>query len=203
MSRSMIRSASAKPFSMSPNVNVSAASAFDGNLPWSTSAMSAAVHFNVRMLGPTNTLPCSRPFGDPGRRPCERIDHVRQRFEGDDDAIDRFGGELFAVCGDGENRLALVDRFLRQREFRGHRRRGWRGRLAASRGPSECRLAAARPARRRQRRRQRPMPSSAAADYQCYQPSSQAVAAFSLLGRRRGRRRAARVAAAAPADRRR
>ncbi len=126
MSRSTIRSASLKPASTSPNVNVSAASAFFGNLPWSTSAMSAAVHFNVRMLGPTNTLPCSRPFGDPGRRPSSGSITCGNGFEGDDDAIDRFGGELFAVGGDRENRLALVDRFFRQCELGGHRRRSRR-----------------------------------------------------------------------------
>ena len=61
-----MRSASANPFSTSPNTSVSEASASCGNFPSATAAACAAVHLSVCSEGPTNTLPSVRPFGPPG-----------------------------------------------------------------------------------------------------------------------------------------
>ena len=99
--------------------------------------MFSGVHLSVLMLGPTKTLPCVAAIRRSGAQALERIDHERQRLEVDDDLFDRFRGELFAVGGEGENRLAFVDRFVGQRELRRHRRR--RRRRRRGRAGSRCR----------------------------------------------------------------
>ena len=45
----------------------------------------------------------------------QRIDDKRQRLELDPDCLDRFGRGVFVDGGDRQNRLALVDRLVRQR----------------------------------------------------------------------------------------
>ena len=52
-----------------------------------------------------------------GPQADERIDHERQRLEFDDDLLDRLGGGQFVDGGDGENRLAFVQRLHRQAAF--------------------------------------------------------------------------------------
>ena len=53
-----------------------------------------------------------------GAQAVERIDDEVERLEVDANRFDGGGGELFAVGGDGENRLALVHRLLGERELR-------------------------------------------------------------------------------------
>ena len=79
--------------------------------------MSAAVHFSVLHAGADEHVALRAAVGRSGAQALERIDHERQRLELDDDAVDGFGGEFFAVGGDGENRFAFVDRFVGQRDI--------------------------------------------------------------------------------------
>src|SRR5215469_5181905 len=47
----------------------------------------------------------------------ERIEHERQWFEINLNALDRFGGSEFVDCRNGEDRLTLVKRLHRERAF--------------------------------------------------------------------------------------
>ena len=65
--------------------------------------------------GVTQTLPSRRAFGLPGPQALDRIGDERQRLEIEIDALDRRGGGRFVDRGDGENRLALIERLVGQR----------------------------------------------------------------------------------------
>ncbi len=202
MSRSTIRSASLKPFSTSPKISVSAASASVGNLPAST--MRHVLRRPLQRLHARRRrtrCPASRPFGAAGTQALERIDHERQRLEVDDDLLDRFGGDLFAVGGDREDRLAFVERFLRQREFRGrHRRR--RGRGGRRRGAAGAGGGGAGGGAAGSRRHGAGAPGRAAAGARRWRPRrARRLAALRHRRRRHARHPALRAPAARQAER--
>ena len=68
-------------------------------------------------IGAPHALPVVRAFGPSGTKAVERIDDERQRLEIDDDLFDRFGGGELVNRGDGEDRLARVERLVGQRAF--------------------------------------------------------------------------------------
>ena len=62
-----------------------------------------------------HTLPSVRPLAPSGTQALERIDDKRQRLEIELDALDRLGRRRLVNRGDGQNRLALIERLVRQR----------------------------------------------------------------------------------------
>jgi hypothetical protein len=52
-----------------------------------------------------------------GTKTVDRIDDEGERFEVEIDPFDGLGGRQFIDGGDGENRLALIERLVRQRAF--------------------------------------------------------------------------------------
>jgi hypothetical protein len=72
----------------------------------------------VFSLPPTKALPSRRAFGPFGSQALEGIDDERQRLQIERDFLDGFCRGQFVDGRHGENRLALVDRLVCERNFR-------------------------------------------------------------------------------------